>query len=216
MFGKKKDIPTTGPGLAFVITSEGGRPVRLPGVHVAGGVRVVGGREYPNEFLCDLGGSHYQAGTHFEVPADGDYSQLVTRLDADGNEVPVELAVLDAPRFMVYWWQVCAARERQNLDAVFDPPNPQGKTLSLVARCFLIAACVVAIFQTWGLKAASQRIADQATVLAASVERLAPEGGAPSGGAAPSNGGRRPVVQSTPPLNGSALDPVDGEYTQDE
>ncbi len=210
MFGKKKETPT-GPGLAFVITSEGGRPVRLPGVHVAGGVRCIGGREYPNEFLCDLGGSHYLAGTHYEVPADGDYSQLVTRLDADGNTVPVELATLDAPRFVVYWWQTCAARERQNLDAVFDPPNPQGKTLGLVARCFLIAACVVAIFQTWGLKDASNRIADQANVLAASVERLAPRAGSAPSTTDP-RGVKRPAVQPTPPLNQSGLDPVDEEY----
>ncbi len=199
------------PGVAYIITSEAGLPARLPGVHVPGGIKCINGRTYPHMFLADLGGSHYFAGTDYEVPANGDYSQLVSRLTEDGETEPVEVAPIKAPQFLVYWWQICAERDRMNLDSVFDPPNPQGKTLSLVARSMLIAACIVAILQTWGLKSSTQRLADQANVLTAQVARLAPvKGAAPAQGALPQASDNETYKQPTPPALGpGALDPVD-------
>ncbi len=154
-------------------------PQALPGRRVPGGI-VAYGRVYPDEFLLHTGRANYWVGTHYMVPKDGDYSHVGDLREEDLVEAP-------ANRVLVWWWQMCAAREQANLNKLLEPANPQGKTLGLVMKTVVIVAAIVTMYSTWGMKGEMTRAADTSTSLAGAVERLDKRVNATPGPGAPAS-----------------------------
>ncbi len=167
-------------------------PQAIPGRRVPGGI-MAAGRLYPDEFLLDTGRANYWVGTHYMVPKDGDYSHVGDVKEEDLVEAP-------ANRVLVWWWQMCAAREQANLNALLEPANPQGKTLGLVMKTVVIVAAIVTMYSTWGMKGEMTRAADTATSLAGSVERLDARVNATPVPGAPASVAPAPPIQPAAPV----------------
>ncbi len=204
------------PETVWVWTQGNEGPYAVPGRRVPGGI-AANGRLYPDEFLLDSGRANYWVGTHYMVPKDGDYSHV-------GDLKPEELVEAPANRVLVWWWQMCAAREQANLNKLLEPQNPQGKTLGLVMKTVVIVAAVLTMYSTWGMRGEMKRAADTSVLVAGSVQRVdgklaamaAAEATAPAapGAAAPGSVApgapiqpAAPVVPSGSPVNPGQLAP---------
>ncbi len=187
------------PETQWVWTMGDEGPTAIPGRRVPGGINAMG-RLYPDYFLEETGRRNYWVGTHFMVPKDGDYSHV-------GDVPPEDLVEAPAIRVLVWWWQVCAARDQQNLQALLEPANPQGKTLSLVMRSVVIVAAVITMYSTWGMKGEMTRAADTSVQVSGAVERLegrlnaTPVPGAPSGSGSTTIQPAMPVQPAAPTPN---------------
>ncbi len=166
LFGKKRPSEELGP---FVLVNDHKGRRFLPVVRVNGGY-VNGETLYPDEFLetlPGLGGEVVQLAESMAVPSDGN----LTSENVDGREI-VKLSQIG---FMTDFTAFNRARKRLVWQSLYEAGDGSQGAMRLFTSAFVIMACLVVFWQSFGLKGKVSELAETNRTSVATMNALGKE-----------------------------------------